>query len=272
MDRCHCFAVQGGIQFAPLACGRNGADRQIHGRNHLRNDHGVCGEHLTQQGDGGLDTSRLAGCSHGASHGFLAGIVQHGASQHIFGLGMGGHTKPWHIDANDANTVDFFGQQLKRHTTGGGHTQVDDDDAVKLLRVRLSVNRLTNVLEQFAGHQGFGIEGHIAHGSASTIEMRGEGETVHAAGRAAQDGGGATHTQTHTQGTKCRAHALRLVVGTLGIVGGVLRQHFALARFGRRIQHLVFARMTTQTISAGGSGIGQRSDGNDVAHGIHTSS
>ena len=256
MDSSNRFAVQCCIQLAPLAGGCHGTDRQIHGRNHLRNDHGVGGEHLAQQGDGGLSASALAGSRNWASHGFLAGIVQHGASQHVFGLGMGGYTKPWHINTNDAYTVDFLGQQLQRNTAGGGYAQIDDDDAIELVGIGLFVHSVADVFKQFTGDQGFRVERHIAHGAACAVKMRGECETVHTTGRAAQDGGCAAHAQTHAQRTKSRTHALRLVVRAFGVVGCVLRQHFALTRFGRRVQHLFFARMTTQAICAGSSSVG----------------
>ena len=63
-----------------------------------------------------------------------------------------------------------------------------------------------------------------------------------------------------------------LVVRAFGVIGGILRQHIALAGFGRGVEHLVFPGMATQTIGAGGSGIGQGGDGDDVAHGVQTSS
>jgi hypothetical protein len=40
-----------------------------------------------------------------------------------------GTPKPGHVDADDAHAVDLLGQQLQRHAAGGGHAQVDDDDA-----------------------------------------------------------------------------------------------------------------------------------------------
>ena len=148
----------------------------------MRNDHRVGGEHFTQQGDGGLGAAALARCGHGASHGFLAGIVQHGASQHVFGLGMGGHAKPWHINTNDAHTIDFLGQQLQGHTAGSRHTQVDDDDAIELVRVGLFVHSFTDIFEQLAGDQGFGVERHITYGAPCAVKMRGECEAINATG------------------------------------------------------------------------------------------
>jgi hypothetical protein len=63
------------------------------------------------------------------------------------------HTKTGHVDADDAHTVDLFGQELQRHTAGGGHAQVDDDDGVDLLGVGLGVHRIADVFKQFARDQ-----------------------------------------------------------------------------------------------------------------------
>ena len=130
MDGCHRGAVEGGVKFTPFTGGHHRSCSQTHGGQHLRNAHRVSGEHLAQQGHRRQRLTTTARRLHGARHDFLAGITQHGTGQHVFGLGMGGHTKTRHIDADDAHTVDFFGQQLQWHTAGSGHTQIDDDDGV----------------------------------------------------------------------------------------------------------------------------------------------
>ena len=176
----HTAAVERGIQLAPLAGGHHGAGQDVHGGEHLGNDHRVGGEHFTQQGHRGLALATAFGRLHRAAHDFFAGIAQHGTGQHVFGLGVGGHPKTRHIDADDAHAIDLFGQQLQGHTAGGGYAQIDDDDGVKLGWVGLGMDRVADVLKQFAGDQGLGVEGDITHGAARTVEMRGEGQAIHA--------------------------------------------------------------------------------------------
>jgi hypothetical protein len=172
---------------------------------------------------------------------------------------MGGHTKTGHVDADDAHTVDLFGQQLQWHTAGGGHTQVDDDHGVDLFRVGLGMHRITDVFKQLAGDQRLRVEGHITHATARTVKMRGEREAVHAAGRARQNGGGALHAQTHTQRAKRWAHTLRLVVRTgirlARVVAGVLVEHFGFARLFGGGHHGICACVTTQAIALQACGV-----------------
>ena len=154
MNGGHHGAIQSAIQFAPLARGYGGASCQAHGLEHATNDDRIGGEHFTQQGDGWFVRAPAPRRLHRPGHGFGAGVFQHGACQHVFGLGMGGDAKAWHVDADDANAVDLFGQYLQRHTAGGGHAQVDDHDGVVQGRVGLLVHGFTDVFKQFAGDQG----------------------------------------------------------------------------------------------------------------------
>ena len=233
VDRSDADTVQGRIQLAPLA-GRNyGPGNQVHGCQHLADDDRVGREHLTQQGHSRFVQAATTGRLHRAVHDFSAGVLEHGAAEHILGLGVGRYTKTGHINTNDAHTVDLFGQQLQRHAAGGGDTQVDDHDGIELRRVCLGVHRLADVFEQLAGDQGLGAEGYIAHTAARTVKMRCESQSVDAAGRARQNSLRAAHAQAHAQRTEGRAHALRLVMRTGVLVArvilGVLLQHLGFA-------------------------------------------
>jgi hypothetical protein len=74
------------------------------------------------------------------------------------------------------------------------------------------VHRVADILEQLARDQRLRIERHIADRAARAVEVRGEGQAIHAAGRSRQDRGGAAHAQADAQRPEGRAHALRLVV------------------------------------------------------------
>ena len=232
MDGGNRRAIERGVQLAPFARGHHGASGKTHGLEHAANDHWIGGEHFAQQGDGRFFGAAGAWRLHWASYDFFTGVLQHGAREHILGLGVRGHAKARHINADDSHAVDVFGQQLQGHAARSGHTQIDDDNGVVLCRVRLVVNRFADVLEQLARDQRLGIKRHVAHAAPRAVEMRGECKAVHAAGRARQNGGSAAHAQAYTQCTKGRAHALWLVVRTRvrlgGIVFGVLRQYLGL--------------------------------------------
>ena len=90
---------------------------------------------------------------HRASQCFSAGVLQHRASQHVFGFRMSRHTKTGHVDADDANAVNFFGQDLQWHAAGGGHAQIDDDNGVVQRGVSLLEDCFANVFKQLAGYQ-----------------------------------------------------------------------------------------------------------------------
>ena len=142
---------------------------------------------------------RVRGAATGPASTSVRAIFQHRAGQHILGFRMGRHAEARHIDADDADAVDFLGQQLQRHARRGGHAKIGDDHRVVKLGIGHLEDRLADVLEQLAGDQGFGIERHIADGAARAVEMRGEGQAIDAAGRAGQDGRGAAHAQPNPQ-------------------------------------------------------------------------
>ena len=114
------------------------------------------------------------------------------------------------------------------------HAEIGDDDCIVQLGVGELEHRLADILEQLAGDQGFRIERHIAHRAARAVEVGRKGQAVHAAGRARQHRRGPPHAQPHPQRAESRAHALRLVVRTLGIIPGVAIQHRRFARARRR--------------------------------------
>ena len=121
MDGGHDTAIKGGVELTPLASRHTRAHGQAHGLNQLCDAHRVGWEHLTQERHCGQGLASALGRGHGSIHDLLSGVLEHGAREHVFGLGVGGHTKAGHINANDAHPVDLFGQQLQGHTAGGGH-------------------------------------------------------------------------------------------------------------------------------------------------------
>ncbi len=202
------FAVERGIELAPLTAGNDRTCRQTEWREHPSDTQRVRREHFAQQGhcrtvgfarNGGLD---------GASLHFLAGVIEHRTSQHILGFGVGGNAETRHIDADDPHPVDFIRQQAQRHAGRGGHAQVGDDDRVVPIRVGHVVDRFADIFEQLAGDQRFGIERHIADRPARTVEMRHEGQAVDATGRSRQHRRRAAHPQAHAQRAKGGAHAI----------------------------------------------------------------
>ena len=91
------------------------------------------------------------------------------------------HTKTRNVQAEDAHALDLAWQQPQRHAGGGGHAEIDHDQGIDLVRIGQGEDRGLEILEQFAGDQGFGIEGHIAHGAPRPIEVTGEAEAIDAA-------------------------------------------------------------------------------------------
>ena len=125
--------------------------------------------------------------------GFIARIAQHRAGQHILGFRMGRHTKARHIYANHAHAIDLLRQQIERHAGSRGHAKISDDDRVIIFWLRQIMDRIANIFEKLAGDECFRIEGHIAHRTARTIEMAGEGKAIDAAGTAGKDRRNAAH-------------------------------------------------------------------------------
>ena len=162
------------------------------------------------------------------------------------------HAESGNVDADDPDPVDLLRQELQGHPGRGRHAQVDDDDGVVERRVGEFVHRLADVLEQLAGDQRFGIERHIAYGAARPVEMRRESQAIHAARRPRQHRRRAAHSQADAQRAERRTHALRLIVRAGRIVGGVLRQRFALSGGRSRAAHLIFSGVAAQPVCPGG--------------------
>ena len=104
VDRGNRSAVERRIQLAPLTRRYHRPSGEPHRFEHHRDAHRVGREHFTEQG-----YRRQAGAfgrrRDRPRHGFLAGIGEHGAGEHVLGLGMGRHAEPRHVDADDAHAV-----------------------------------------------------------------------------------------------------------------------------------------------------------------------
>ena len=120
------------------------------------------------------------------------------------------------------------------------------------------------------------IERHVADGAPCAVEMRREGQPVHAAGRAGQDGRRAPHPQADPQRAEGGAHGLRLVVRATrdsrrhqlvhhGRLAGLARR--ALARRGRatRAVHQTWPPERPSRSSAMAGGRGERHAGHHRA-------
>ncbi len=153
------------------------------------------------------------------------------------------HAEAGHVDADDAHAVDLLRQQIQRYAGRRGHAQIDHHHGVVIRRLRRLEHRVADVLVQLPAHQRLGVERHVADGSLGAVEMRGEGQPVHAAGRATQDRRHAAHAQTHAQRAKRGAHRLRLVVRATRIVRLQPVQRLALAGRAGGLQHRLAAAM-----------------------------
>jgi hypothetical protein len=194
--------------------------------------------------------------------GFAAGVFQHGASKHVLCLGMGRHAEAGNVDADDSDAVDCFRQQLQRNAGRRRHTQVRDDDGVVEFGVSELVNRLADILEQLASDQSLGIERHVADGAARAVEVRGEGESIDAARRAAQHRRRPPHPQPDAQRAESGAHALRLVMGADRIVYRIAVEGLALSGGRGGLAQLLLPAMATATFARMRRDL-QRPDGDD---------
>ena len=202
MDRRDGGAIQRAIQLAPLARRRHGASGKTQEVEHGANLHRIGGKHFAEQRYGGLIGSRRARRLNGTLLGFTTRITQHRAGEDILRLGVRRHTEARHVDPDDANAVDLLRQKFQRHARGGRHAEVDDDDGVVFIGLGEREDRLTDVLEEFAGDQSLGAEGDIADRALRAIEMRGEGQSIDAAGRAREHHRRAPHAQADAQATQ----------------------------------------------------------------------
>ena len=238
MDRGDGGAVERGIKLAPFARRNDRTGGEAERLQHHADRDRIDGEHLADKRDRRLLGPSAARRLHRALLGFLPGIAQHGARQNVLRLRMGRHAKTRHVDADDANAVDFLRQEPQRHAGSRRHAEVRDHDRVVMLGVRELEHGFADVLEQLAGHKRFGIERHIAHGALGAVEMRREGQAVNAAGGARKDGRRPAHAKADAQRAERRAHALRLIVRPLRIILRILFEHLALACSLRCFSHL----------------------------------
>ncbi len=199
------LAIQRGVEVAPLAGRQLRRDGQTHGRQQRADARRIAWEELADHRDSGR-ILLLAGAGDGALLGLGAGVFEHRAGQHVLGLGVGRHAEARHVDADDAHAVDLLRQAVQRHAGRGGDAQVDDHNRVVVRWLCGFIHRVADVLEQLALDQCFRVERHVPHGAACAIEVRGEGEAIHAAGGAAQDRRRAAHAQADAQRAEGRAH------------------------------------------------------------------
>ena len=241
MDRRDRGAVERGIELAPFSRWHDRAGTEPERLEQRADADGVGREHLADEGDRRALAATLVGRRDGAGHHLLAGVGQHRTGEHVLGLGVRRDAEPRHVDADDAHAVDRLRKQPQRHAGCRRHAEIRHDDRVVMLGIGELVDRLADVLEQLAGDQRLGVERHVAHRTARTVEVRGECQAVDAAGRARQHRRGALHTQADAQRAERRAHALRLVVRALRIIGRVACQHFGIAGLGCGRPHLRLA-------------------------------
>ena len=155
-------AVQGTVELPPFPGGDQGTRGQIEGPEQHAEPHRIRREHLADQGHRGPLGPSAPGRLHWTLLRLQTGPAQHGRGQHILGLRMGGHPESRHVDPDHPYPVDRLRQEPQGHPGGRWDAQVDDHQGVVALRVGELVDRIAHVLEQLAGHQGLGVEGHIA--------------------------------------------------------------------------------------------------------------
>ena len=165
---------------------------------------------------------------------------------------MGGNSKSRHINAHNPNAVDLVGQKPQRHTRCCWNAQIGNHDRVIAFGVGHIMDSLADILEKLTSNERFGIERHIANRAPRTVEMAHEGKPIDATGRSAENGGCATHPQTHTKRAKSGTHALGFVMRALGVILGILIKDFGFACHAGSLFHLACARMATHAIDAHG--------------------
>ena len=239
MNRGYRRAIERAIELAPFARRDHRPRRKAEKVEHGPDLHRVGRKHFSEQRNRRLLGALAPRRVHGAPLRLVPGEIQHRTGQHILGFRVGGDAEPGNVDANDAHAIDLFRQEAQRHARGGRHAKIDDDDRIVLVRIGKLEDSVADILEQLAGDEGFRIERHIADRAFRAVEVRGEGQAVDAACRAAKDGRSSPHPQADAQRAERRAHALRLVVRAGRIVARVALQRFARARrFGGFTQDL----------------------------------
>ncbi len=128
MYRGHQAAVECGIEFPPLTGRNNWASSKTKRLKHRTDPHRIGREHFAKQRYGWPLTPTAPWRCNRALLCLTASILKHRPSENIFGLSMGWNTKTGDIDTNDANAINFFGQQLKGNSASSRYAKVHDDD------------------------------------------------------------------------------------------------------------------------------------------------
>ena len=183
MNRGDADAVQCSVQFAPFTGGNDWPCRETKRFEHHADADRIDGKHFADQRDRGALTLATAGRRDRTLLGFSTGISEHRAGQHVLRLGMSRHAEARHIDADDAHAVDLLRQQLQRHSGRCRYTQIRDHDGIVQCGIGHLEHSVANVFEQLARNERFRIERDVANGATRAVEVRGECQPVHAAGR-----------------------------------------------------------------------------------------
>jgi len=124
VDRGRDRAVERGVELAPFAGRHDRAGGQAHRLPACAPMHHRIGrEHLAQQGARSAARPAAPRRLHRARLDLGAGVGQHGAGEHVLGLGMSRHAEARHVDADDAHAVDLLRQQPQRHAADAVGTQ-----------------------------------------------------------------------------------------------------------------------------------------------------
>ena len=182
MDSGDCRAIKRCIKITPFARWHHWPSGEPKRLKQLTNANRISREHFAEQCNR-WPIRTLFGRSDRALLCLATRIGKHSASQHILCLSMGWHAETGHINPDDADAVDFLGQQLQRNARCGRHAEVGNDYGIIKLWVCDLKNRVTNILEQLASDERFGIKRHITNRPPRAVEMRSEGQPVNAAGR-----------------------------------------------------------------------------------------
>ena len=185
MQHGHGRAIERGVEFPPFTGWYHRARLDAHRLQHATNGDGIDWEDFTYQrnarcGSLGFKTS---GAGYGSCLDLVSRIAEHGAGEHVLGLCVGRHAKTGDINTNDAYPVNLVGEQVQRHAGCCWYAEVNYHHRVVFVGVGQFVDRFADILKQLACDQRLRVEGHIAYGALGTVEVRGKGQAVNAAGR-----------------------------------------------------------------------------------------
>ena len=222
MNRRDGLAIERAVKLAPFARRRHGPGGETDQIQHAPDLHGIDGEHLAEQRYRGLAVARGSRRLNRPLLRLETRKAQHRSSQDILGFRVRRHAEARNIYADDAHAINLLGQEPQGNPGSCRHAEIDDDDGVVFFGIGKLEDGLANVFEKLARHQCFRIERHISDRAAGAVKMRGESQSIDAAGRAGENCRRATHAKANAQGAESRTHALRLIVRTRWIVPRVL--------------------------------------------------